>query len=152
MTALLRATCLDGEKTLTVCVSTVVSVRQSKTLMCLQNIQQSGAVSGAQWPLATLALSPLEGAWPSIVVVFGFPRTKGACPLCRVLRARRSLQTVKYIGAPNFTASGASGAPSLRVALVLGSLALGLWRRLAFEIRLDIFLRRRRSSFIYLSL
>lgn len=86
MTALLRATCLDGEKTLTVCVSTVVvSVRQSKTLMCLQNIQQSGAVSGAQWPLSTtLALSPLEGAWPSIVVVFGFPRTRGACPLCRV--------------------------------------------------------------------
>lgn len=83
MTVLLRATYLDGEKTLTVCVSTIVSVRQSKTLMCLQNIQQSGAVSGAQWPLsATLALSLLEGAWPSIVVVFGFPRTRGACPLC----------------------------------------------------------------------
>lgn len=112
MTALLRATCLDGEKTLTVYVSTVVSVRQSTTLMCLQNIHHSGAVSGTQWPPATLALSLLEGAWPSIVVVFGFPRTRGACPLCRALRARRSLQTVKYIGAPNFTASGASGAPS----------------------------------------
>lgn len=54
-----------------------------------------------------------------------------------VLRARRSLQTVKYSGAPNFTASGASGTPNLRVALVSGSLALGLWRRLACGIRLD---------------
>lgn len=38
MTALLQATCLDGEKTLTVFVSTVVSVGQSETLMCLQNM------------------------------------------------------------------------------------------------------------------
>lgn len=105
-------------------------------------------LSGAQWPQATLASSLLEGARPSIVVVFGFPRTEAralCAPGARATFARNSNILGPRISRPR----GLQGLRAYEYSVSFGVFALGVVG-LAFETRLvdvtTFSCRRKRSS------